>query len=262
MIVAEGNIMREIIIEKLNEIEEKENVTILYAAESGSRAWGFASSDSDYDVRFIYLRREADYLRLDQTSDVIQWQLDDVLDISGWDLKKTLQLLYKSNPTIFEWCSSPIVYMKKDTIIPFLEILPQYFSPKKSMYHYWNTANTHLQRYFQEGEAVLKKYFYVMRTLLATQWIYHNNTPPPMLLSELMEAELEPSIQSEVERLLEIKKETPEADRVSVNPILVEYIEEKVLATKKMAENAEAAKEHGWEELNQVFREMVKQEYD
>ncbi len=111
--------MREIIIEKLNEIEEKENVTILYAAESGSRAWGFASSDSDYDVRFIYLRREADYLRLDQTSDVIQWQLDDVLDISGWDLKKTLQLLYKSNPTIFEWCSSPIVYMKKDTIIPF-----------------------------------------------------------------------------------------------------------------------------------------------
>lgn len=253
--------MREIIIEKLNEIEEKENVTILYAAESGSRAWGFASSDSDYDVRFIYLRREADYLRLDQTSDVIQWQLDDVLDISGWDLKKTLQLLYKSNPTIFEWCSSPIVYMKKDTIIPFLEILPQYFSPKKSMYHYWNTANTHLQRYFQEGEAVLKKYFYVMRTLLATQWIYHNNTPPPMLLSELMEAELEPSIQSEVERLLEIKKETPEADRVSVNPILVEYIEEQVLATKKMAENAEVAKEHGWEELNQVFREMVKQEY-
>lgn len=82
-----------------------------------------------------------------------------------------------------------------------------------------------------------------------------------MLLSELMEAELEPSIQSEVERLLEIKKETPEADRVSVNPILVEYIEEQVLATKKMAENAEVAKEHGWEELNQVFREMVKQEY-
>ncbi len=108
---------------------------------------------------------------------------------------------------------------------------------------------------------MLKKYFYVMRTLLATQWIYHNNTPPPMLLSELMEAELEPSIQSEVERLLEIKKETPEADRVSVNPILVEYIEEQVLATKKMAENAEVAKEHGWEELNQVFREMVKQEY-
>lgn len=254
--------MRDIIIEKLNEIEEKENVTILYAAESGSRAWGFASADSDYDVRFIYLRREADYLRLDQTSDVIQWQLDDVLDISGWDLKKTLQLLYKSNPTIFEWCSSPIVYMKKDAFLPFLEILPQYFSPKKSMYHYWNTANTHLQRYFQEGEAALKKYFYVMRTLLATQWIYHNNTPPPMLLSELMGAELEPSIQSEVERLLEIKKETPEAGRVSVNPLLVEYIEEQVLATKKMAENAEAAKEHGWEELNQVFREMVKQEHD
>ena len=102
---------REIIIpEKIAEIEQKENVKILHCVESGSRAWGFSSPDSDFDVRFIYVRPKEFYLRLDQTRDVIEWQLDDVLDINGWDLKKALTLLYKSNPTLFEWNNSPIVY--------------------------------------------------------------------------------------------------------------------------------------------------------
>ena len=80
------------------------------AIESGSRAWGFASPDSDYDVRFIYVRKFEDYLKLEKVRDVIEWKLDDVLDINGWDIKKTLQLLHNLNPTVFEWCASPIVY--------------------------------------------------------------------------------------------------------------------------------------------------------
>lgn len=99
-----------VITEKLNEIEEKENVKILHAVESGSRAWGFASPDSDYDVRFIYVRKKEDYLTLCEKSDVIEWQLDETLDINGWDLKKALQLFHKSNATLFEWSNSPIVY--------------------------------------------------------------------------------------------------------------------------------------------------------
>ena len=110
MSVRGGIVMQEIIKDKLKEIEEKENVTIFMAVESGSRAWGFASPDSDYDVRFIYVRKKEDYLRLDAVRDVIDWQLDDVLDINGWDVKKALQLMHNSNPTIFEWCESPIVY--------------------------------------------------------------------------------------------------------------------------------------------------------
>ena len=102
--------MEELIKSKLKEIEEKENIKILHCVESGSRAWGFASPDSDYDVRFIYVRPKEFYLRLDKTRDVIEWQLDDTLDINGWDLSKALSLLYKSNPTLFEWNSSPIVY--------------------------------------------------------------------------------------------------------------------------------------------------------
>ena len=95
--------------QKLDEIEKKENIKILLAVESGSRAWGFASPDSDYDVRFIYVRDNKDYLRINEIRDVIEWQLDDTLDINGWDIKKTLILLKKSNPTIFEWWNSPII---------------------------------------------------------------------------------------------------------------------------------------------------------
>ena len=85
---------------KLDEIEHTENVRMILAAESGSRAWGFASPDSDYDVRFVYVRRPEDYIRLKPLRDVIEWQLDDVYDVSGWDLQKTLRLLHASNPSI------------------------------------------------------------------------------------------------------------------------------------------------------------------
>ena len=102
--------MLEIIKAKLKEIEEKERVRIIHAVESGSRAWGFASPDSDYDVRFIYIRKPEAYMHLEKTRDVIEWQLDDTLDINGWDLQKALRLLHRSNPTLFEWNESPIVY--------------------------------------------------------------------------------------------------------------------------------------------------------
>lgn len=96
--------------EELDKIERKEGVRILHAVESGSRAWGFASPDSDYDVRFVYVRPKEDYLRLDEPKDVIEWQLDEVLDINGWDLKKALRQFAKGNVTLFEWSESPIVY--------------------------------------------------------------------------------------------------------------------------------------------------------
>ena len=108
--------MRKLILEKLQEIEERENIKILHCVESGSRAWGFASPDSDYDVRFIYVRPKEFYLRLDKTRDVIEWQLDDTLDINGWDIDKTLTLLHTSNPSLFEWNSSPIVYKTTDEL--------------------------------------------------------------------------------------------------------------------------------------------------
>ena len=125
--------MLDIINKKLKEIEEKENIKILLAVESGSRAWGFASSDSDYDVRFIYVRNQKEYLRLNDIRDVIEWQLDETLDINGWDIKKALLLLKKSNPTLFEWWNSPIIYKKNDVFSNFDKYLESYFSSKKLM---------------------------------------------------------------------------------------------------------------------------------
>ena len=119
--------MQNVIEEQLKEIEEKENVKIIYCVESGSRAWGFASPDSDYDVRFIYVRNKEDYLKLNKNRDVIEWRLDDVLDINGWDIQKALRLLYKSNPTLIEWSMSPIVYKTTPQWEKISGIVCQYF---------------------------------------------------------------------------------------------------------------------------------------
>ena len=107
-------ITQEIIPAKLREIEERENIRVIHCVESGSRAWGFASPDSDYDVRFIYIRKPEFYLKLEKTRDVIELPINDMLDINGWDIQKALTLLHKSNPTLFEWNSSPIVYKTSD----------------------------------------------------------------------------------------------------------------------------------------------------
>ena len=126
--------------DKLNEIEAKEGVRILHAIESGSRAWGFASPDSDYDVRFVYVRPREDYLRLDEARDVIEWQLDEVLDINGWDLKKALKMFAKGNAVLFEWSGSPIVYRTTREWERIREVSKQYFSEKTAIYQYYGTV--------------------------------------------------------------------------------------------------------------------------
>ena len=182
----DGN-MEELIKSKLREIEVRENIQILHCIESGSRAWGFASPDSDYDVRFIYVRHKEFYLRLDKTRDVIEWQLDDTLDINGWDVSKALQLLYKSNPTLLEWNSSPIVYKTTDEWKTISSVINNYFVAKSGLYHYLSTAKSNYREYLKGETVRLKKYFYVLRPLLACKWILSEGTPPPMLFSELMD---------------------------------------------------------------------------
>lgn len=105
--------IRREILARLKQIEKDEDVDIFYACESGSRAWGFPSADSDYDVRFIYSRPTDWYLSIDEKRDVIELPIVDEIDISGWDVKKALKLLRKSNPPLLEWLQSPIVYKNK-----------------------------------------------------------------------------------------------------------------------------------------------------
>lgn len=251
--------MRERILEELKKIEEKENVRIIMAIESGSRAWGFASPDSDYDVRFIYVREKEEYLKLEGIRDVIEWQLDETLDINGWDIKKALQLLHKSNPTVFEWCASPIVYMEREEFSWLKELLPQYFSVKKSLFHYWHMAETNYREYLKGDEVRVKKYFYVLRPLMAAKWILDKKCAPPMLFDDLVEAELEDELRLELTRLLELKKTLPEMGMAPRIQIMNDYIERVMPEIKGIAETTED-NVSDWVPLNTLFLRMVMDE--
>ena len=251
-------IMEELIKLKLKEIEEKENIKILHCVESGSRAWGFASPDSDYDVRFIYVRPKNFYLRLDKTRDVIEWQLDDTLDINGWDIYKALNLLHKSNPTLFEWNSSPIVYKTTKEWERISEIINSYFVEKSGLYHYLSTAKSNYREYLK-GEIVrIKKYFYVLRPLLACKWILAEGTPPPMLFSKLMDKYLEETIRPDVLKLLDLKMNNPEIGKGKRFDKVNEYIEHNIVEIEEKIKNLPSRNDNGWDELNEIFLSIVK----
>ncbi len=248
--------MKERIEEQLREIERRENVRILHAVESGSRAWGFASRDSDYDVRFFYVRPQEHYLRLEQTRDVIELPIDDVLDINGWDLQKTLRLLYAANPTLFEWMSSPIVYRQTDFADTFRPMLHRYFSARKGLYHYISMAQGNYRDYLKGEMVRAKKYFYVLRPLLACRWIMERQTPPPMLFSELMASQLEADMQPLVAGLLELKMNSPEVREIPCIKELNRYLDRSIAEIKAQVEAVSAPQNPGWEPLNELFLRM------
>lgn len=249
--------MRDRILKELQKIEEKENVKIIMAIESGSRAWGFASPDSDYDVRFIYVRKTEDYLKLEDVRDVIEWRCDELLDINGWDLKKALQLLHKSNPTIFEWCASPIVYMEREEFGWLKEILPQYFSAKRGLFHYLHMASANYREYLKGDMVRVKKYFYVLRPILAAKWILDRKQAPPMLFDELVETQLEETLNPEVERLLEMKKAMSELGMAPKIQVFNDYIEREMPEIKEMADGIEE-KKVDWTALNELFLRVIR----
>ena len=249
--------MKEKIQEQLRRIEEAENIKILLAVESGSRAWGFASPDSDYDVRFIYIRRLEDYLRLDAIRDVIELPINDVLDINGWDLQKTLRLLHKSNPTLFEWFSSPIVYQKTEFADKFRDLMMHYFSSKETMYHYVSMAEGNYREYLKGDLVRAKKYFYVLRPVLACQWILDWGTPPPMLFSELLKAELPVELIDVVNQLLELKMNSPEVKLIKRISEINEYLDESIPSIKRAVRLLEDSLTPDWNELNQLFLQSL-----
>ncbi|MBE5851164.1 MAG: nucleotidyltransferase domain-containing protein [Lachnospiraceae bacterium] len=251
------DITREI-SDKLDEIEKKESVRILHAIESGSRAWGFASPDSDYDVRFIYVRPQADYMRLDEPRDVIEWQLDDVLDINGWDLKKALKQFARGNATLFEWSGSPIVYRTTDEWDRIREISKRYFSEKSAIYHYYGTANSTYQQYLQGETVRYKKYFYALRPLLAAEYIEKYHEAPPVLFDELLKLDLDHDLRTAINELLEIKKHTVEKDENPQMPVIKSFIETEIQKQKVIADELQDDHNRDWTELNRIFAEIIK----
>lgn len=245
--------MQNIINEKLDEIERKENIKILHCVESGSRAWGFASPDSDYDVRFIYLRPKDYYLRLDKTRDVIEWQLDETLDINGWDLQKSLRLLHNSNPTLFEWNSSPIIYRTSEEWKKISQIINGYFVKKAGLYHYLSTAKSNYREYLKTEIVRLKKYFYVLRPILACKWILDRGTPPPMLFKTLMDCYLDKTVKPALDNLLELKINSPEISTGKRIDKINEYIELNLAEIENAVKINSDDDRRDWNELNEVF---------
>lgn len=242
--------------EKLIEIEKMENIRILHCVESGSRAWGFSSPDSDYDVRFIYARPKEYYLRLDKTRDVIEWQLDETLDINGWDLQKALRLLHNSNPTLFEWNNSPIVYKTTDEWGQISRMLNEYFDQRAGLHHYLNTAKSNFREYLKRDKVKLKKYFYVLRPLLACEHIKEYGTPPPMLFDDMLHY-LQGDVLTETEKLLQLKAVTSELGEGEQRKVINEYIDKKIIEFEDYTKTVDADKNKSWEKLNNMFLSML-----
>ncbi len=199
--------MKNRILNELTAIEAREDVRIVYACESGSRAWGMASADSDYDVRFLYAHRPEWYLSLEPGRDVIELPISERLDISGWDLRKTLRLFGHSNPALLEWLQSPIVYRETPEVVdPLRELIPTVFSPERAYHHYRSQARNFHRRSASDEGRTLKRFFYLLRTLLAALWVDARETPPPITIQALANAMLPPELQPELERLLVVKR--------------------------------------------------------
>ena len=171
---------------QLAALEREHDVTVLFACESGSRGWGFASPDSDYDVRFVYVHKLPWYLSVERQRDVIEVPISDELDVSGWELRKALQLMRASNPVLLEWLRSPVVYRDEQAWSQRLRgLAEQYFSPVRSYHHYLSMARKTMAHHLSGDSVRYKKYFYALRPLLAARWIREIGGVPPMRFAEL-----------------------------------------------------------------------------
>lgn len=171
----------------LDRVEQTHNVRILLAVESGSRAWGFPSPDSDYDVRFIYVRPRNAYLSLQPPRDVIEEALGPVIDMNGWDVRKMLNLAIRSNAVVIEWLMSPIRYRaQKSWPDRLLQIAAACCSLPALEYHYDRLARRSLAELQNRSEVEYKPYFYGLRAAMALRWIRTLRTFPPMNINELL----------------------------------------------------------------------------
>lgn len=249
--------MEERIKASLLEIERGEGVHVFYACESGSRAWGFPSADSDYDVRFLYIRPRDWYLSVDveDRRDVIERPITDELDVSGWDIRKALMLLRKSNPPLLEWLNSPIIYQEKLGITDRIRsLLPEYYSPRACLHHYLHMAQKNYKEYLKGDIVRVKKYFYVLRPLLAIKWIEEIDEIVPMEFGVLVERTLKDrELKSAIADLVERKRAGHELDRGPAIPQISNFIRSELERIERRSGEVRAAKTTT-ERLNEVFR--------
>jgi len=245
---------------RLAQIEVDEDVRVFYACESGSRAWGFPSADSDFDVRFLYAHPHDWYLSIDveRRRDVIERPIDDTLDISGWDLRKALRLLRKSNPPLLEWLQSPIVYREETPVAARLRaLMDTCYAPRAAMHHYLHMAKGNARAYLKDDDVRVKKYFYILRPLLAIRWIEADRGPVPMEFEVLLDQGVDDEAVLRATRaLLAAKRAGDELDRGPRIPTIDRFIEAELdrLESPDVEGRSPTA---SLDDLNRAFRQAL-----
>lgn len=238
-------IMTEQILDLLKRLEQEHAIQILFAAESGSRAWGFASPDSDFDVRFLFMHERSRYLSVFEPTDSIRrMEADGLLDVNGWDVRKALRLCYGSNSSVFEWLQSPIIYREvPDFKAEMWETILPYFSARRIIHHFLGIAKGTLERDFDNGTATdvkIKKYFYVLRPVLAAMWVAEFRTPPPTVFHNmLLLLNTYPGVRETVLELLQRKETAAEGEKVSRIPVIDDFVNTQMERCRQIAETIE-----------------------
>jgi predicted nucleotidyltransferase len=253
------------ILRRMTAAENEHDVRILLAVESGSRAWGFESPNSDYDARFIYVHRRDWYLAvsLEEQRDVIEYPIVDDIDLNGWDLRKALRLFSKSNPAFVEWIQSPIVYRERgEFATQARDLLPSAYSCEHGIHHYRSMARTNYRGYLKADLVPLKKYFYVLRPLLSVLWLERYGVAAPIEFHKLLHLiENNRPLVADIAALLERKRAAPEmgmeAPVLSIHNFLeseLDRLESLVALPQQRAELATP--------LNLIFRRSLSEAWD
>lgn len=233
--------MREAIIQSLAKIEEDHGCRILYACESGSRAWGFPSPDSDYDVRFLYTHGVDWHLGIGARRDTIEASLPGDLDLAGWELRKALTLFAAGNVALYEWIGSDVVYCDRGGLRQALaELIPVWFQPKKALFHYLGLARRLESMDFAASAGSIKGLFYVVRPLFACQWIQRFGNMPPTDLRGQFGRDLAPGvIEDEIVGLMAAKATLAERGSITPSPDLIRWLHDTFRSVETQA--------HEWE---------------
>lgn len=247
----------------LDAIVRDEGVAIPWAIESGSRAWGFPSPDSDYDCRFLYVRPSADYLSIWQRRDVIETPLVGELDINGWDLAKALRLMLKGNAVVLEWLQSPIVYRGDATFRDALLDLGRRHADRAAIgRHYLHLGERQRRTYFGDGKSVaVKKLFYALRPATALRWLrmHADVAMPPMHFPTLM-AECDPprDVAALTEELIARKAVTRELGEGPLPEVIARFVAEEFEAARGAFERERGAVDPRMrDDADAVFRSLV-----
>lgn len=212
-------------------ISRTHGVALCLAVESGSRAWGFPSPDSDYDCRFIFVRAAQDYLSPWQKRDVIELPLEGELDINGWDLGKTLKLLVQGNAVAVEWLMSPIVYDGDHGFRTGLAAFAARHANRIGVArHYLHLGEKQRRTYFADGKHIhLKKLFYALRPAAALRWLrlHPDEAVAPMHFPTLMrECEAPRDVEALTADLIARKAETRELGTAPVPASVERFIDD------------------------------------